>query len=657
MHLAGVDPEGGRLKYSISGPVFSVDRETGVVRLRQELDRETQDTIEVIISITDEGIYGTEPNTVSQRREIPVRDYNDNQPTFYGRPYTASVSESLPVGGELTVVPPIIVVDRDEGLNAEVTLKCVQVSRNDLYSRSFCSLTLSIPLQENDICDIFEVRAVKLADGNYTARVALKQSLDFESRPSYIMTIAASDSALDNRLTSFATVSINVIDVQDQAPVFTNAPYSATVPENTPAGVSILTVKAIDGDVGIPREMFLSLEDEPFGHFELVQFGDPKDGTATLQTTKEPLDRENPDILQNGGVYVFTIRATELIDGAIPAEYALTRVTIVVTDVDDHKPEFSASHFNVSIAENLGNGMPLPGLSIFVDDRDMGENSRYQLKLQDVSNAAGVFTVFPTEGQGRTPVVVRVLDASRLDYDNPAQREFKFDLVATTNGVEQAKARVEVHLLDANDNAPIFAQQTYRFAAPENLTVDALIGHVNATDADSDEFGHVQYVLKGFGADNFYVNPETGGIYLAKLLDYEKQSTYSLTVVAVDGGGRESNANLFVDVIDVNDNYPGFESDEYSRTIREGASIFEPQFFVRAHDADGPSQGNGKVKYAIVSENSIAGNVFRIEPDTGEITLQKAARSMDTERGEYELVVSATDFGELTTLCLGNIRV
>lgn len=141
MHLAGIDPEGGRLKYSISGPVFSVDRETGVVRLRQELDRETQDTIEVIISITDEGIYGTEPNTVSQRREIPVRDYNDNLPTFYGRPYTASVSESLPVGGELAVVPPIIVVDRDEGVNAEVTLKCVQVSK-----RCTCSLVSAHPL-------------------------------------------------------------------------------------------------------------------------------------------------------------------------------------------------------------------------------------------------------------------------------------------------------------------------------------------------------------------------------------------------------------------------------------------------------------------------------------------------------------------------------
>ncbi|ALC44966.1 Cad74A [Drosophila busckii] len=622
--LKGSDPEGGRLKYSISGPVFSVDRETGVVRLRQELDRETQDSIEVIISITDEGVFGSEPNTVSQRREIPVRDYNDNQPTFHGRPYTASVSESLPVGAELAIAPAIIVTDRDEGINAELQLKCVP---------------------ENDICDIFGIRAVKLADGNYTARVALKQPLDFESRPSYIMTIVASDSALENRLSSFATISINVVDVQDQLPVFTNAPYSATVPENTPPGVSILSVKAIDGDVGIPREIFLSLEDEPFGHFELVPFGNALEGQATLQTTNVPLDREHPDILQNGGVYVFSIRATELIDGAMPAEHAITRVTIVVTDVDDHKPTFNAPEFNVSIAENLANGMPLPGLAIFVDDLDMGEHSRYELQLRDVRNAAGVFAVAPQQAQGRTPVVIKVLNSSRLDYDAPTQRSFEFDLIASTQGVQQAKARVLVHLLDANDNAPQFTQQTYRFSVPENLTLNSLIGYVNATDADSGDFGRVQYKLKGFGAHSFLVNAQTGGIYLQQSLDYEKQSAYSLTMLAVDGGGRETTANLYIDVIDVNDNAPNFEHAEYSRTIREGAAIFEPQFFVRAHDADGPTQGNGKVKYAIESENSIAGNVFRIEPHTGELTLQKAARSMDTERGEYELSVSATDFG------------
>lgn len=47
-----MDPEGGKLSYSISGPVFSVNRNTGVVKLIKELDRETANVVEVIISLT-----------------------------------------------------------------------------------------------------------------------------------------------------------------------------------------------------------------------------------------------------------------------------------------------------------------------------------------------------------------------------------------------------------------------------------------------------------------------------------------------------------------------------------------------------------------------------------------------------------------------------
>jgi hypothetical protein len=64
-------------------------------------------------------------------------------------------------------------------------------------------------------------------------------------------------------------------------------------------------------------------------------------------------------------------------------------------------------------------------------------------------------------------------------------------------------------------------------------------------------------------------------------LDYETQKSYSLTFEAQDGGGRVSTANLFLEVEDVNDNAPVFEQKEYSRTVREGATSFQPQLFVR----------------------------------------------------------------------------
>lgn len=64
-------------------------------------------------------------------------------------------------------------------------------------------------------------------------------------------------------------------------------------------------------------------------------------------------------------------------------------------------------------------------------------------------------------------------------------------------------------------------------------------------------------------------------------MDYEKQKSYSLTLEAKDGGGRITTVNILVHLADVNDNAPVFESSEYRRTVREGATTFQPQFFVK----------------------------------------------------------------------------
>lgn len=578
----------------------------------------------------DDGVLGTEPNTVSLRREIPIRDYNDNPPVFVGRPYTTSLSESTALHTLIEIHPQIIVTDRDEGQNADINLTCFDDDDKDA-----------------DVCETFDVTTEKLAEGNFTATITLARALDFETRPSYILTLMARDGASVHPLTALATISINVIDVQDQPPVFMNAPYSATIPENTPEDTSVLTITAADGDTGNPRPVVLSIENEPKGHFKLEPIGAIGDGKAMLYTTDIPIDREDPDILKNGGVYTFTVKATELINNELPGDVAYTQVTIVLTDVDDHLPQFNEPHFEISIPENLEQDTPLPGLSIYVTDKDLGANSRYNLSLRNVYNAENVFAVSPTFGEGRTPIVVKVIDASKLDYDveDVTLRNLTFDLIASVNGHDLAMARVNVNLQDSNDNSPIFTKPSYHVHVEENSKIGTRIAEMVATDKDSGNYGKIFYLLKGFGSDYFYTDKESGGLFVKKNLDYEHQKSYSLTIVAVDSGGLETNANLFIDIIDVNDNYPMFESLEYTRTIREGTTEFEPQFFVRATDDDGPTQGDGKIKYSIESENSISGHVFAINEATGEITIQEPVNSMDTERGQYELSVAATDYG------------
>ncbi|KAG7299357.1 hypothetical protein JYU34_016291 [Plutella xylostella] len=627
--LKGIDPENGQLTYSISGQYFTVDPQTGVVTLAKPLDREKQATLEIIISITDEPVAETEPNTISLRRVIAVKDINDNAPIFINRPYIVNISEATPVGSDIEVYPTIIVTDKDEGVNAEIQVKCTTNEKGS----------------DVEACSTFKVMTDKISPGIFQVRLVLKRALDFESRTAYIVSLEAKDIS-DNPLRAVASVAVTVSDVQDQPPVFVNGPYSATVPENTPEGTVIMDILARDGDTVNPRPVLLTLEGDTEDYFALES---DENGKPMLITTDIPIDRESDTVMQNGGVYTFFIKATELINHEIPSDFTVSQVTIIVTDEDDHIPEFNKEVFDVSIPENIENGSPIPSLSIYVQDDDIGQNSKYDLRLKDVFNSEGVFDISTDHGEGRTPISIKVKDSSRLDYDvdDEEMRLFSFDIIASVNGEDLSSARVNIKLLDVNDNAPVFDMSSYKFSVHENATIGSKVGDITAMDKDYGIFGEIEYSLNGFGSNLFRTDKSKGGIYVGHTLDYENQKSFSLTLFAKDGGGKVSSTSVLVDVLDVNDNAPVFELAEYTRTIREGAMTFEPQLIIRAADIDGIDQGDGRIKYSIESDNSIAnhGNVFSIDEDTGELKVVNKAESMDTPRGQYELVVRATDYG------------
>lgn len=203
----------------------------------------------------------------------------------------------------------------------------------------------------------------QISEGKYDVLISLSKPLDYERRNSYLINLVAVDGAIDpaKKLRARATVAVDVLDVQDQPPVFLNAPYSAALPENTPEGQTILTVRARDGDMGMPRPLLLSLEGEDAEHFTLQVSTDKDVTVGRLITTDNSLDREDPLILQNGGIYTFKVKATELIDNETPAESAYSIVTIVVTDVDDMEPSFNKDYFHIKISEDIGLDTPLPG--------------------------------------------------------------------------------------------------------------------------------------------------------------------------------------------------------------------------------------------------------------------------------------------------------
>jgi len=651
--LVGQDPEGSKIFYTISGDYFSADLNTGVVTLKKPLDRETIPKIDVVITIQDESIREIPENLIPFRRAVKVLDRNDNIPEFSDQPYSFTVKETESVGQ--TVYTDIKVKDADTGPNAQVKLTCIEEESSP------------------DACETFDIFESPLNPGEYIGLVVLKKPLNYEERSSYNLVVQAQDSGDDQILSSTANVLIQVEDIQDQDPVFLNAPYSATVPEGSQEGSPIFEILVRDGDTGIPRPIQLTIEGDRLEYFQLIQNQVSSDGvlSVTLATSQNIIDREHPEVLKEGGLYAFLVRAREVIDelGPVYGEETTTSVTIVVTDIDDELPVFNRNSFTVPVPEDVGSDTPLPGLTLEVVDKDVSKNAEFSLSLEAVSpNSEGVFYVYPERALGKTPVIIRVKDPERLDYENEAARNFQFNVIAEAVNGMQIKSEITVVVTDSNDNIPEFAEKSYEFNVAEDAEAELPIGKIEAFDPDSGSYGEVLYSIKGFGSEKFHVRPETGDISVASCgseneiiprgascLDYEDRKSFSLTYTATDGGGQTTTTNLVIRIEDVNDNHPEFGLDEYRRVVREGDSVFEPALFIKATDSDGPLQGGGKVFYTIKSINTDA-TVFQIDPMSGEITMTKPVRVEDTENGRYDLVIRATDQGKPEPLH-GDVKV
>lgn len=631
--LRAIDPEHTRLSYYISGGTFSVNKDTGVVKLTRPLDREEESTVDVIISITDEKTQGQRANTVSLQREINILDYNDNPPVFENGPYTFHVDEDTAVG--TTVYKGVLVTDADLGMNADVQITC----QKQLTPKA---------------CSLFALRQVRLGIGKFLQEIVLDKELDYEEETTYVMSLLANDLATENRMNSTADVIIKVRDVQDQPPVFVAASYSATVLENSREGTSVLLASAHDADAGVRRPLSFKLLNDTKGYFRLGVMQVDENGVhhIIIETSEITIDREDPDIEKSGGLYNFQIEAVEIINGVPKGEVAVTDVNVVIMDDDDQLPEFNSNSFSVSVPEDIPENSAILGLNMIVNDNDVGDNAKFSLHLRNINNSEGVFTVYPSSAVGRTPVLIKVADASRLDYENENQREFLFYVVASQHGSEVSSATVTITLMDANDNSPVFENDQYLIQVPENARNETAVFSLVAYDADSGEYGKLSYAMKGYGSERFIVEKDTGQIRIGMCkggcLDYETVPNYSFTYEAQDGGGKVSSVNLFIQVVDVNDNAPKFTKDNYLVDLMEDASEFASPVFVKATDIDGPSQGNGKVRYWLKATNLTHPDILSIDPDSGQLFLLGGLNITAAPYGatKFVVIIQAIDYGD-----------
>uniref|UniRef100_U3IN19 Cadherin related 23 n=1 Tax=Anas platyrhynchos platyrhynchos TaxID=8840 RepID=U3IN19_ANAPP len=568
---------------------FAVESVTGVVWLRQPLDRETKSEFTVEFSVSDS--QGVIKGTVN----IQVGDVNDNAPRFHNQPYSVRIPENTPVGTPIFIVNA---TDPDQGAGGSV-----------LYS--------------------FQPPSSFFAIDSGRGIVSVIRELDYEVTQAYQLQVNATDQDKNKPLSTLANLAITITDVQDMDPIFINLPYSTNIYENSPPGTTVRMITAVDQDKGRPRGIGYTIVS---GNTNSIFALDYISGALTLNG---PLDRENP--FYSAG-FILTVKGTELNDDRTPSNATVTTTfNILVIDVNDNAPEFNSSEYSVAIPELAQVGFALP-LFIQVQDKDEGPNSVFEVYL--VGNNSNHFIISPTSIQGKADIRVRV--AVPLDFETIPR--YEFSLFANESIPDHVGfARVKINLLNENDNRPVFSKPLYNVSLPENATVGTTVLQVHATDNDVGTYGKVSYFFSD-DPDRFSLDKDTGVILLTARLDFETTQRYTLTIIARDGGGEETAGRARINVLDVNDNVPTFQKEAYLGALRENEPSVTQVVRLRASDEDSPP--NNQITYSIVQASAFREYFdITVSEGYGVISVNHPLDYEQVANGVIYLTVMAKDAG------------
>uniref|UniRef100_A0A8C6T696 Cadherin domain-containing protein n=1 Tax=Neogobius melanostomus TaxID=47308 RepID=A0A8C6T696_9GOBI len=296
----------------------------------------------------------------------------------------------------------------------------------------------------------------------------------------------------------------------------------------------------------------------------------------------------------------------------------LHRFTIRVQDVNDNAPQFKEDLMKFEIHESADKGARF--LLDEAYDGDIGENGVQGYTLQNNDNFA---LDVKTKSNGRKSS--ELVLAKELDRES--SKELSLLLTAFDGGSPQKSGTVIIHVtvLDANDNAPVFSQTVYKASLPENSPPDTLVITVTATDADEGINSDITYSFDDPSDDHriFTLNPTSGEVRVADLIDYEKESSYEIQISAKDGLGLASHAMLIIEIADVNDNAPVIYLKSLTNQIPENVSPGTEVGIINVQDRD--SENNRQVRCSLQT-----------------VTTEQLDRELVSD---YNITITATDEG------------
>ncbi|KAM9849738.1 protocadherin gamma-A11-like [Aulostomus maculatus] len=528
------------------------------------------------------------------RISLHVQDVNDNSPQFNENLIEMEIRESAEKGSRFSM---------EEAHDADIGQNAIQ-----RYN-----------LQKND--------NFILSVDNNKVELVLENKLDREKKNELNLLLTALDGGSPQR-SGTVVIHVTVLDANDNAPVFSQDVYKASLPENSPVDTVVIHVSATDADEGVNGDVsydFGHMSDDAVNVFSI----DHKTGEIKLSGVID---------FEETSSYETKVKAK---DGLGLTSYA--KVIIDVTDVNDNAPVIQLKSVSNPIPENAPPGTEV-GI-INVQDRDSENNRQVRCSIQQnvpfklVASIKNYYSLVTTG-----------------HLDREVVSDYNITIRATDEGSPPLSSSKTVHLsvADINDNPPEFEEQSYSAYVSENNKPGSALCSVSARDPDWRQNGTVIYSLLGGEVNGapvssyVSVNGDTGLIHAVRSFDYEQFRSFKVQVMARDNGSPPLSSNVSVSVFisDVNDNspqilYPAPEGNSFmTELVPKGAHGGSLVSKVIAVDAD--SGQNAWLSYEIVK--STDPGLFSIGVHSGEIRTQRDISESDSMK--QNLVVSVKDNGQ-----------
>ncbi|KAM4554632.1 protocadherin alpha-7-like isoform 13-T13 [Odontesthes bonariensis] len=604
---------GVRIVYGSTEPPFTVNQNDGVMYVNGKLDREEVcDRSKVcVIDIKTVLENPLEVHYVT----VEILDVNDHAPSFPEREKLLEISESALPG-------------------ARFQLKAAR----DADSGSFSVQQYKLSHNEH-----FRLEVKDRGEDRKTPSLVLQKPLDRESLKTHLLFLTAFDGGKPPRSGNM-TIIVNVSDVNDNPPVFSQESYTAQVRENCAVGTTVIQVNATDLDEGLNGEVVYSFDNDVDAQTSELFHLNPVNGIITVL---RPIDFEESD------TYEIDIQASDRGAATLSTEKT---VVINIVDVNDNAPQIEVTSFSHALPEDAKPGTTVALIS--VNDLDSGLNGKVLCYISQELP----FTIAPSlQNNIYSLVTKKVLDREQ-------QSQYEVIIFAKDTGEPSLSSEKSITILvsDVNDNSPKFSQNPYTFYITENNIPGETILSVTAQDHDDGSNALISYlILRENGRENplasfLNINSEKGDIVALKSFDFETLKTFQFHVVATDSGTPSLSSNVTVNVfiLDQNDNAPvilypvstngsaeGVE--EIPRNVNAGHLVTK----VRAYDAD--IGYNGWLLFSLqeVTDHSL----FGLDRYTGQIRTHRSFT--ETDEAEHKLVILVKDNGNVSLSATATVIV